>query len=179
MKEPKKEEFLAMSFQYLVENGIDNISLRELCKTTGISMGSVYYWFGGKDELLVEAVQFGLMKVCDSIFDYAYSSMSDLKNFFETCLKEVSKFSKELRLIYQLATSPQYGEYVRNGATDVSFVYERYIKSLSGIIGCDMEKLKPIVYIVLATVLDYVIWDDYEMSKGQMDYIYNTLITTL
>ena len=43
-----KEKLVSTAFEYLVENGLENSSIRDLCKAIGISTGSMYYWFDGK-----------------------------------------------------------------------------------------------------------------------------------
>ena len=43
-----KSELSEKVFPYLVKLGLENISIRELCKGTGIAQGSLYYWFNDK-----------------------------------------------------------------------------------------------------------------------------------
>lgn len=173
-----REDILSASFDYLVKNGLDSVSLRELCKSTGISMGSIYYWFDSKDELFIDSAVYGLHKVADDIFDYAFRSMGDLKQFFNNCLGEISKYKMQLRFIYQTAASPLYGEHLRKKALDLNLSYDRYAKTLSELINYSADELTPLVYIFIATVLDYIIWDDYAKAKIQLDYIYSVLEKT-
>ncbi len=170
-----KEEFLEASFCYLVKNGLDNVSLRELCKSTGISLGSIYYWFGGKDGLFTAAAEYGLNKVTNSIFHYAFQSMGDLDYFFDSCLEEIAKHSSDLRFIYQVATSPIYGTRMRKRAEILNTVYDSYAEQLSERIHCPIEQIRPMVYIFIAIVLEYVVWGDRETVSMQLDYIRSVL----
>jgi len=72
-----QEEFLGTAFRYLVDSGLENTSIRDLCKAMGISSGSLYYWFDGKDDVYINAVKYGLSKVTASIFDFVFSHIGD------------------------------------------------------------------------------------------------------
>ena len=67
-----EEGILDSTFNYLVKHGLENITIRELCKGTGIAQGSIYYWFSGKQDLICEAAEYGLRKVVDKIFSDKY-----------------------------------------------------------------------------------------------------------
>ena len=170
-----KNVLSAKIFPYLVKHGLENITIRELCRGTGIVQGTLYYWFKDKTSIVCEAAQYGLKTVTDEIFEYVFASLNDLKGFFANCLDYVSKYKKELRFIYQLAASPVYGEKIRADGKELNFIYDKYTLKLSAMLGCDEQTLKPLVYLFISAVLDYVIWDEKEKSQMQLEFIYSTL----
>ena len=170
-----KSEPSARIFPYLVERGLENITIREVCRGTGIVQGTLYYWFKDKTGIVCEAAQYGLKTVTDEIFEYVFASLNDLKGFFANCLDEISKYKKELRFIYQLAASPVYGEKIRKTGKDFNFIYDKYTHRLSLLLDCDEQTLKPLVYLFISAVLDYVIWDEKEKSQLELNFIYSAL----
>lgn len=170
-----KSELSARIFPYLVERGLENITIREVCRGTGIVQGTLYYWFKDKTGIVCEAAQYGLKTVTDEIFEYVFASLNDLKGFFANCLDEISKYKKELRFIYQLAASPVYGEKIRKTGKDFNFIYDKYTHRLSLLLDCDEQTLKPLVYLFISAVLDYVIWDEKEKSQLELNFIYSDL----
>lgn len=170
-----KSELSARIFPYLVERGLENITIREVCRGTEIVQGTLYYWFKDKTGIVCEAAQYGLKTVTDEIFEYVFASLNDLKGFFANCLDEISKYKKELRFIYQLAASPVYGEKIRKTGKDFNFIYDKYTHRLSQLLDCNEQLLKPLVYLFISAVLDYVIWDEKEKSQMQLDFIYSAL----
>lgn len=170
-----KSELSARIFPYLVERGLENITIREVCRGTGIVQGTLYYWFKDKTGIVCEAAQYGLKTVADEIFEYVFASLNDLKGFFANCLDEISKYKKELRFIYQLAASPVYGEKIRKTGKDFNFIYDKYTHRLSLLLDCDEQTLKPLVYLFISAVLDYVIWDEKEKSQLELNFIYSAL----
>ena len=170
-----KSEPSARIFPYLVERGLENITIREVCRGTGIVQGTLYYWFKDKTGIVCEAAQYGLKTVTDEIFEYVFASLNDLKGFFANCLDEISKYKKELRFIYQLAASPVYGEKIRKTGKDFNFIYDKYTHRLSLLLDCDEQTLKPLVHLFISAVLDYVIWDEKEKSQLELNFIYSAL----
>ena len=166
-----KEIFLKNTFQYLVERGIDSVSLRDICKGTGISMGSIYYWFDGKEGIVIAATEYGLGKVVNQIYDGANKEFKEISEFFDSLIKMVSAHKKELRLIYQVATSPLYGERMRKRALEINSLYNEYIADFAEKVNCRQEELEPLVYMFIAIILDYIIWEDAEKTQMQIEYI--------
>ena len=170
-----KNELSEKIFPYLVKHGLENITIRELCKEIRIVQGTLYYWFKDKTSIVCEAAQYGLKMVTDEIFEYVFASLSDLRSFFSNCLDEVSKYKKELRFVYQLAASPVYGEKIRATGKEFNLIYDKYTRRLSALLNCKEQTLKPLVYLFISAVLDYVIWDEKEKSQMQLELIYSVL----
>lgn len=167
-----KRSLLKSTFDYLTEEGLDNVSLRDLLKKTGVSQSCVYYWFEGKEDLFIDAVEWGLTDVTDRIFSYAFNNLHDLRQFFDTCLDTIGQYQKPLRLIYQAASSTVYGPRVRKKAKRFDDVYSDYALRLSDEIGYSYEELLPLVHMFVAVVLDYAVWDNREKATYQIECLY-------
>ena len=170
-----KDEILDRIFTYLVGSGLENVTICKLCKGTGIVQGSLYYWFGDKTSIICEVTEHGLRKVTDRIFAYVFASLGNLRGFFSGCLDEIAKYKPELRFIYQMAASPVYGETIRRTGWSFNLVYDKYVSELAPLLGCDGELLRPLVYLFISAVLDYIIWDEHEKTQMQLEFIYSVL----
>ena len=42
------EQFIKEIFEFVCQNGLENTSIRDICKDTGMSTGSLYYRFKSK-----------------------------------------------------------------------------------------------------------------------------------
>lgn len=172
-------EILESTFAFLVAHGLENVSIRELCRGTGISMGSIYYWFDDKEDMVCEAAKYGLGKVADQIFEYAFSKIDDMSGFFDSCLSEIDKYSSELRFIHQMAASPVYGDKVRDMGNDLNRLYDSYGEKLAQHIGCDYEEIRSLVHLFIASVLGYSVWGDAVNTKSQMLYIHSQFVSVM
>ena len=168
-----EDEILDSTFNYLVKHGLENTTVRELCKYTGIAKGSIYYWFSNKQDLICEAAEYGLRKVVEKIFSYVFSNKKNLRKFFDECLSEINKYKNELRFIYQMAASPVYGGNIRGKGQELNLIYDKYVEKLSVLLQCRTQELKPIVYLFISAVLDYVVWEDTKNTQLQLEFIYS------
>lgn len=174
-----EKDILDRIFKFLVKRGLENVSIRDMCRGTGIVQGSLYYWFTDKTAIICEATEYGLRKVTDEIFDYVFSSISDLPKFFENCLDKIGKHRKELRFIYQMTASPVYGKKMRDDGKYFKGMYDEYAKRLAAELDCEVEKLKPLVYLFVSAVCDYAIWEDKENAQTEINFIQKILPVVL
>lgn len=174
-KTADKRELLEKVFPCIVERGLENVTIRELCRETGFVQGTLYYWFKDKESIVYEAAKWGLKDVVDKLFRYVSENIGDLYGLFSNCLDEVDKYKKEIRFIYQMAASPVYGDKIRKTIKVFNIICDKYSIRLSTILNCDMEELRQIVCLFISAVCNYIIWDDKETSQMQLEYIYDML----
>lgn len=101
-----------------------------------------------------------------------FESLGDLRKFFSECLNEIDKYKKQLCFVYQMAASPVYGEKMKHHGKDMKYVYDKYAEKLGEVLNCDVEKIKPLVYLCISAILDYAVWEDRENSQAQLEFIY-------
>lgn len=171
-----EREILDRIFTYLSERGLENISIRELCRGTGMVQGSLYYWFTDKTTIICEATEYGFKKVADEIFRYALESVDDLDGFFLFCLDKISKYKKEIRFIYQMAASPVYGDRIRKDSQYFKSVYDNYAKGLAEVLNCEYRRIRPIVHLFVSTMCEYAIWEDDKNTQSEIDFIRSLLL---
>lgn len=175
LRDMDRDELYGILFPFIVENGLENVSIREMCRGTGVPRATLYYWFEDKTSIIIKTTEFGLKSVMDEIFEYAFENFSDLRRFFSECLSEIDKHKKELRFAYQLATSPLYGERMRRDGLDFDYKYSGYASRLAAAMGCDADTIKPIVKLFVSAVMGYVIYDDREGTQAQLEFLYQSL----
>ena len=158
-----------------MKKGLENVSIRDLCKGTGLVQGSLYYWFNDKVTIISEATEHGLKKLTAEIFNYAVDNISDLDKFFGNALALIDRHRNELCFVYQMAASPVYGKRMKEHGNDFKLMNDRYIKTLAKRVGCSLEEMKPIVHLFISAVCGYAIWEDPECIKSELDYIHSAL----
>ncbi len=168
-----EERLRNLIFKCFIANG--NISMRDICNGTGLSLGSLYYWFGDKQNLVTEVTKYGFYKTVDKIFEYVFASAYDLDRFFGSILDYIDGFKNTVRFIYQISTNPEYSEKMCEIALEVNYMYERFALKLAHKTGCSADKLRPCVYVIASAVLDYAVWGDRQRTQSQLDLVYDTI----
>jgi len=174
-----KERVIKTVFQYLAKKGLENSSVRDLCKAVGISTGSLYYWFGDKDNVYITAGKYGISRVVDLIFEYTFNHTDDIRGYFDTLLDEVEKYKYDLRVAVQITASRSYGGRMRDKAKDFRLIYEKYAEKIMMIFGCTYLDAETFIYSIIAYVIDYALWDDREKTQMLLDNLHDRIIREL
>ncbi len=165
----KKREIIKTTWDYLLEKGLTNASVGDLCREAGLAQSSLYYWFENKDDIWISAGKYGLSKVVDALLEFTFNHTNDISKYFDSLLDEVEKYKYELRLAVQITTSPVFGERMREKSKDFRLWYEKYAHKLISIFGCTYLQAEIFIYSIIAYVIDYTIWDDRDKTQMLLD----------
>jgi len=172
----KRKAIIATTWDYLLKTGLVNASVGELCKETKLAQSSLYYWFENKDDIWIAAGKYGLSKVVDALFTFTLNHTHDVRKYFDTLLDEVEKYKYELRLALQITTSPVFGERMRDKSKDFRQLYERYAEKIIGVFECTYNQAEYFIYTIIASVIDYAIWDDGEKTQMLLENLYERIV---
>lgn len=175
-KENKRNGILKACFYCLVKTGLEKMSMRDLSKATGAFSSSLYYMFKNKDDIILNATEYGLNIVVNSLFEYAFTHINNMKEFLNDFPAKVEEYKEELRFIYQVVASPQYGDEMRLLTNKLSSGYDEYADILSEYLGGSYEQLRPFVRLAIAVVVDFVIWGDAAGMQMKMNCIYESIL---
>lgn len=175
----KRKAIIATTWDYLLKTGLSNASIGELCKETKLAQSSLYYWFENKDDIWIAAGKYGLSKVVDALFAFTLNHTDDVRGYFDTLLFEVEKYKYELRLALQITTSPVFGERMREKSKDFRLLYERYAEKIIAVLGCTYDQAEYFIYTIIASVIDYAIWDDREKTQMLLENLYERTVNKL
>ncbi len=166
-----KQKILEGTFDFLIKNGLENATIRDICDHIGYSRGAVTRYYEYKKDIICAAAEYGLRRISDKVFTNFYKDASDIDTFFGTCLNYIDDVKDELRFIYQVASSPVYGEMMHNSTFRFRRSYDDYAKKLAEMSGGSFEDIQPIIYSFAATIVDYAIWQDKEETQVQLNYL--------
>lgn len=165
----KKNVIKEATWEYLLETGLAKASIGELCKEKKLSQSSLYYWYENKDDIWISAGKYGLSKVIEKLFVFTLEHACCKREYFDNLLKEIDKYSAEIRCVVQITVSPVYGERMREAMKEFNQGYADFAIRLMEAFGCSYEKAEYFIYAVLSAIVDYVIWDDGEKTQMLLD----------
>ncbi len=63
---PQKEELVRISLDLFLQNGYENTTITQIMKAAGLSKGGLYHYFSSKEDILDEAICYGLKSDTDA-----------------------------------------------------------------------------------------------------------------
>ncbi len=170
-----KTELLTKLYNNFIENGLDQTSMRDLCKGTGVSLGSLYYWFDDKEDLVIQVALWGLGNIIRDFFDSDLEAFCDIISFFHGCSKKFEELKKPLRFIYQVALSPAYGPRFQKDSDELVDELDGLVNRIIRKFSLDYASFMPIVLCFLSAIIRDVVWDDKKALDVQFEFLIKSI----
>ena len=144
----RRTAFLETCFDTFCEHGLENTSMKMLADACGVANGNLVYYFGTKDNIIIEATAHCMAKVEDDFMSQAPTSFADIERF----LREMPYLTAKLhgakyRFMYQVYASPKYRECGKEFFKGVNIRYHNYAELLSGKLGMPADFIQGMTYL--------------------------------
>lgn len=168
----KRVVFLETCFDLFCEKGLENTSLKMLADACGVSNANLLYYFGDKDNIIIEATAHCMAKVEDDFMANAPKDFEDVERF----LREMPYLTAKLhgakyRFMYQVYASPKYREQGKQFFKGVNLRYRKYAEQLSPTLRLPVELIQGITYLLVRACVHYALFEDEEYLQLQLDAI--------
>ena len=168
--------FLETCFDVFCENGLESTSLKMLADACGVTNGNLLYYFGSKDNIVIESTAHCMAKVEDDFMARAPKDFADIERFLREMPYVTAKLhGTKYRFMYQVYASPKYREFGREFFKGVNIRYRKYAELLSGKLGMPTDFIQGMIYIFVRACVHYALFEDEDYLKLQLDAIRTSL----
>lgn len=172
----RRVAFLETCFDTFCKNGLENTSLQMLAEACGVTNGSLLYYFGSKDNIIIESTAHCMAKVEDDFMAKAPTSFEDIERFLREMPYLTAKMhGAKYRFMYQVYASPKYREYGKEFFKGVNVRYHEYAVQLSKKLGMPTDFIQGMTYIFVRACVHYALFEDEEYLKLQLGAIRTSL----
>lgn len=168
--------FLKACFDTFCQHGLENTSMQMLADACGVANGNLVYYFGTKDNIIIEATAYSMAKVEDDFMAKAPTSFADIGRF----LREMPYLTAKLhgakyRFMYQVYSSPRYWEQGKAFFAGVNVRYRQYAELLAPRLGLPVDLIQGMIYLFVRACVHYAMFEDEEYLQLQLDAIRTAL----
>ena len=168
--------FLETCFEVFCKNGLERTSLKMLAEACGVTNGNLLYYFGSKDNIVIDSTAHCMAKVEDDFMARAPRSFGDIERF----LREMPYITAQLhgekyRFMYQVYASPRYREHGIEFFRGVSVRYHQYAQLLSGKLGMPVDFIQGMIYTFVRACVHYAMFEDEAYLQLQLGAIRTSL----
>lgn len=168
----RRVAFLETCFDTFCKNGLENTSLQMLAEACGVTNGSLLYYFGSKDNIVIESTAYCMAKVEDDFMAQAPRSFEDIERFLREMPYITAKLhGSKYRFMYQVYASPKYREHGKEFFRGVNIRYHQYAVLLSGKLGMPVDFIQGMIYIFVRASVHYAMFGDEDYLNLQMNAI--------
>ena len=168
--------FLETCFEVFCKNGLERTSLKMLAEACGVTNGNLLYYFGSKDNIVIESTAHCMAKVEDDFMARAPRSFGDIERF----LREMPYITARLhgekyRFMYQVYASPRYRVHGIEFFRGVNVRYHQYDQLLSGKLGMPADFIQGMIYVFVRACVHYAMFEDEAYLQLQLGAIRTSL----
>ena len=168
----RRIQLLKICFDTFCDSGLENTGMKKLADACGVTNGALIYYFGSKDNLVIEATAHCMAKVEDDFMAKAPTSFEDIERFLREMPYLTAKLhGKKYRFMYQVYASPKYREYGKEFFSGVKIRYRKYAEQLSGKLGMPADYIKGMIYLFVRACVHYALFEDEEYLQSQLNAI--------
>ena len=170
--ENRRTEFLELCFDTFCEYGLENTSLKMLADACGVTNAALIYYFGSKDNIIIEATAYCMAKVEDDFMANAPISFADIERFLREMPHLTAKLhGSKYRFMYQVYASPKYREHGKEFFRGVNVRYHRYAQLLSGKLGLPVELIQGMTYLFVRACVHFALFEDEDYLELELNAI--------
>ena len=161
---------MEICFDVFCKNGLENTTRLMLSEACGVTNAALVYYFGSKDNIVIESTAHCMAKVEDDFMAKAPMSFADIERFLREMPYLTAKLHVEkYRFMYQVYASPKYREYGKEFFKGVNVRYHQYAALLSGKLGMPVDFIQGMIYIFVRACVRYAMFGDEEYMELQLD----------
>lgn len=172
----RKIELLKICFDTFCEGGLENTGMKKLADACGVTNGALIYYFGSKDNLVIESTAYCMAKVEEDFMANAPTSFEDIERFLREMPYLTAKLhGKKYRFMYQVYASPKYREYGKEFFKGVNARYHEYAIQLSQKLGMPADFIQGMTYLFVRACVHHALFEDEEYLNLQLSAIRTSL----
>lgn len=172
-KQQKKQELLAKCFELFVEQGLENTSLNELVAYCNVHKSTMYSYLESKDEIVIECAKMHMIEL-NSMFNNAFENPpKTLKEMLQHAFDMIVEEKRKLRFVYQVISSPLYGELAQRELSSIYMKYIDYSAIIAEMYNVDKIEFRSCFLLFVSTMHDYCMWGNEFLAREKLGYIFN------
>ena len=173
------EVVLNTCFECFAQNGLEYATIRNASRATGLTASSIYYRFKDKDQLIVESTYYGHKSITQGIFIIAINHLDNIQEMIEAIIEEIDGQKDKIRFIYQVASSSQHGDLLKELSNDLLKIYVKFSSIVADKWNISAELVLPYISLFIASVRQYIVWGNREMLKTDLNFLYSKLTNSV
>lgn len=170
-KAERKHDLLEKCFELFVKQGLEKTSINDLASYCNTYKSALYTFFESKDKIVLESAKMYMTKLNEVFFKEFITPRKTIAETLRLCFEVVDKEREKLRYIYQVISSPTYGEKARKELSNIYESYIDYSSKLAQMYNIDFLYFKPWFLLYIAMIHDYCLWEDNESTKEKLDFV--------
>ncbi len=175
----KKKEIIDGCLATFMKNGLTHTSTKDLCDALNLNSGGVFYYFKTRDEIVIACAEEAKKRIEIDLFGIAINDIENPEKLAKDLHERAVEMRPLMKFFVSVCATPKYEESVHPLLDALGGRYKCYTEQFANKLGVTPEEIAPYVYIVINTMLSYMLFGKANFVAPQLTLVYNKLVGVL
>ena len=162
----KKKEVVSKCLETFIRQGLSETSVRDLSGCLNLQSGGIYYYF--KDDVVAACAEEAAIRLEEKLICSALKDIEDpsllLKKLYAGC----DEMASTMKFFASVCALSRYSASVAPVLGRLSARYEYYAKIFAENLGCELDEVRPYLFMAITTLSDYMIFGGKSYIEPQL-----------
>ena len=162
------QRILDTATQEFARQGYGLSSVNTICNSGGISKGILYHYFKDKDDVVAACAEEAAIRLEEKLICSALKDIEDpsllLKKLYAGC----DEMASTMKFFASVCALSRYSASVAPVLGRLSARYEYYAKIFAENLGCELDEVRPYLFMAITTLSDYMIFGGKSYIEPQL-----------
>ena len=164
----KKKEVVSKCLETFIRQGLSETSVRDLSGCLNLQSGGIYYYFKDKDDVVAACAEEAAIRLEEKLICSALKDIEDpsllLKKLYAGC----DEMASTMKFFASVCALSRYSASVAPVLGRLSARYEYYAKIFAENLGCELDEVRPYLFMAITTLSDYMIFGGKSYIEPQL-----------
>ncbi len=180
MSSPERiKEVVDICLKTFMEKGLSNTSTRDLCEALNLNTGGIFWYFKTKDDIIIACAEEATIRIENELMGVALKEINNPDKLEKTLRARVKDLRPLMRFFVSVCALDKYEEKLKPMLEKVSQRYGLYTEKFAKKLNCEAYEVAPYVYIVIDSMLSYMLFGKSNFAAPQIKLAKDALIEIL
>ncbi len=179
MEPTRKQEVINVCLDTFMQKGLAHTPTKDLCVALNLNTGGVFYYFKTKDEIVIACAEEAKRRIVNDLFGIAVENIENPEKMAMDMHDKAVEMRPLMKFFVSVCATPKYEGAVSPLLDRLNVRYRRYIEQISEKLDCPAEEVAPYVYVVINTMLSYMLFGKANFVAPQLELVYGKLVGLL
>ncbi len=171
----RRKEIIDVCLNVLMENGLAETGIRDFAIALNMHPSNIFYYFNSKDEIIAACIDEAKERIERDLFGIALKDLDDPDKLAKDLYQRATTQRQLMKFFVTACSLPQYENVVEPSLDKLSIRYKTYIDQFADKLCTTPEAVAPYVYIVINTMLSFMLFGKKNFVAPQLDMVHNAL----
>ncbi len=175
----RKQEIIDGCLSTFMKKGLVYTTSKNLCDGVNLNSGGIFYYFKTIDEIILACAEEAKKRIERDLFGIALDDLEKPEKLAEDLHNRAVEMRPLMKFFVSVCATPRYEEAVHPLLDKLGDRYKFYVNQFAVKLGSTPEEVAPYVYIVINTMLSYMLFGKENFVAPQLELVYGKLVAIL